>query len=360
MTMDKYGNVEDLALTAFIKMQLPPHSFRTGRLTISQILKDDSWWRSLPVVVHQQIGKFIKKNYSSYEEQCPVPMYYLLNEDGEYIHNEDDKEKTTKELVYHYTDLRAFLGILSGKIRLSNSMTMNDRKETSYYLDHLYKAAGKVLGQQYSFCLDGLWRKYASLYETPTYLMSFTENEDDAAQWERYAYGGEGVCIAFDKDALKLIASKNAIQLDFVSYYRDYLSLSDVSDLVNYITKKTFPNMIANENELFTYFGCRSILFKHPSFRSENEYRMYYATKKYDRKPRGIKHEETVDGRIREFYEFDWQKMTTKAGMTITDVVPKVILGPKCKVNKGILERRLINIKHSWTGEIIDSDCPLR
>ena len=355
-------DIEELALTAFIKMQLPPHSLRRGRLSISDILQDDPWWRSLDVGTHQQIGRLIRKNFSKYGEKSPIPAYYhiLSDEPGMYIHDEDYKDEKSRDLVYHYTDLSAFLGIISGTIRLSNSMTMNDKKETSYYLDHLFEATGTMLVGKEEQELDRLQTAYYLLYETPTYLMSFTENGDDAAQWERYAYGGEGVCIAFDKEALKIIAAKNAIQLDYVSYYRDYSLLPDTNDLMRYIRDKAFPRKIKNEKELFDYFGCRSALFKHPSFRSEYEYRMYYATNSYDRKPRSIKHEVTSDGRIREFYEFEWETLTRKEGFSITDVVPLVILGPKRKVDRGILQRRLDELKHSWKGEIKDSDCPLR
>ena len=136
--------------------------------------------------------------------------------------------------------------------------------------------------------------------------------------------------------------------------------LPDTSDLMNYIRRKALPRTIKNENELFDYFGCQSALYKHPSFRSENECRMYYATKKYKRKPRSIKHEVTSDGRIREFYEFEWQRLTEKEGLSITDVVPMVILGPKRKVDRGILQRKLDDLKYKWKGEIRDSDCPLR
>ena len=147
MGMNVNESIENLALIAFIKMQLPPHSFRRGRLSISDILQDDPWWRSLDVGTHQQIGRLIRKNFSKYGEKSPIPAYYhiLSDEPGMYIHGEDYKDEKSRDLVYHYTDLSAFLRIISGTIRLSNSMTMNDKKETSYYLDHLFEATGVML-----------------------------------------------------------------------------------------------------------------------------------------------------------------------------------------------------------------------
>ena len=198
------------------------------------------------------------------------------------------------------------------------------------------------------------------LYSLPTYLISFTENEDDAAQWERYGYGGEGVCIVFDKEALALISKRNGIQLDYVSYVSDYNLVPDTRLLAEYAEFGKLPVGIQTEKELFDFFGCHSSLYKHPSFRSENEYRMYYSSQKNNRTPSKLIREPSHDGRIREFFEFDWRPYTQKEGLNVTDVIPKVILGPKRKVNKDILKRKLNDSKSRWNGKIVDSDCPLR
>ena len=355
-------NIEELARITFYKIQLPPHPTKRGKLGISDILRNDAWWRGFDAGTHQKIGRYIKGHFEELRSNCAIPVYYtpIPDASGFYIHDKEFDDEVSHEVVYHYTDVGALVGILKGHMRLSNSLIMNDRKESTYYLDHLYEAALKRVSVKGEQVLNNLKNGYKRLYEVPTYLMSFTENEDDAAQWDRYANVGEGVCIEFDKNALLTIASRRTIQFDYVNYFRDYTNLTDVDILVDYAEKGTFPRKISSVDKLLDYLGCRSALYKHPSFRSENEYRMYYATDMYDRTPKSLKRECTSDGRIREYYEFEWLGLCEKNGLKPNDVIVRVLLGSNARVDKGILLRELAKNGSNWSGKIVDSDCPLR
>lgn len=357
------GNNENLsnAWIAFLKMQMPPFSKRE-KVRISEILKNDLWWQELDERVHKSIGRIIRNRYDDFCSKSPIDIHYrpVLNSVGEYEADCDKRNHTSKEYLYHYTDISGFLGIIGGTIRLSNSATMNDKLESKHYLDSLFAASKSLLDSPWIPILDNLKEDYKTLYSTPTYLMSFTENEDDAAQWERYASGGEGVCVVFDKKALEIIAARRFIQLKYVSYPKEYQFIPDVEDMVRYVSDGILPRGIRSEEIFFNYIGCQSTLFKHPSFKSERECRMYYATNRFERNPSGLVREDGRDGRIREFYEFEWIQYTKKEGLSMEDVVPMVILGPKSKVDKGILERRLAKGEMIWKGRIEDSSCPLR
>ena len=282
------GNNDNLsnAWIAFLKMQMPPYSKRE-KVRISEILKDDRWWQELDEGAHKSVGRIISNRYDDFCAQSPIDVHYrpILNSLGEYEVDYDKRNQTSKEYLYHYTDLSGFLGIISGSIRLSNSATMNDRLESKHYLDSLFAATKCLLDPSVISILEDLKEDYNTLFSTPTYLMSFTENEDDVAQWERYASGGEGVCVVFDKKALEIIADRRFIQLKYVSYPKDYQFIPDVKDMVRYVSEGILPRGIKSEEIFINYIGCQSTLFKHPSFKSERECRMYYATNRFERIP---------------------------------------------------------------------------
>lgn len=356
--------IKKLATIAFNKIQLPPYF--TNKAGISHILKDDPWWRSLDARAHQEIGKYIKNHFEILSNEYPDGIYYELMHNtggrGIYYHNLENYEEEKREYVYHYTDLSAFLGILSGKMRLSNSKIMNDKKESIYYLERLFDEINKEVKKAGKTIPDNFINEYNALKDIPSYFISFTLYEDDAAQWERYGNEGAGICIVFDKIFLQKISNKRGIKFDFVNYYQDYHKLPEVNEVVNYINSNSNISVtrFSSEKMLLDYLVSQSILYKHPSFRSEYEYRMYYATNNYKLLPPSRKREETSDGRIREFYEFNWYSSKDDVSTEASKLIPKIILGPRSKLNKDILFRRLNDVQSTWKGEIIESDCPLR
>ena len=152
------------------------------------------------------------------------------------------------ELIYHYTNFVALEGILFGEgIRLCCSKEMNDSQEVEHFIKILEKAVlGRCekTGQQdlcsiveRTFCEQKEKRK-----NDVTYLVSFSEWEDDAAQWERYGNGGYGVAIGFDLKELKDSEIKTSPPKKPLIFY--YLAALIVLMLLNVFL---FPSLLERQ-----------------------------------------------------------------------------------------------------------------
>lgn len=356
-TTNNDNTIEELAWIAFLKIQIPEHKFRGKRQSISQILKNDIWWRKLNMGQRQQIGKIIRKEFDSFESKygCRV-VYKLMDDKFVYVGNDEEAEEY-RDYIYHYTSFDGFLGIIKGKIWLANSLMMNDKLETKFFLDRMRDSLINSNTKIPYKTINNFFKKY-DLYTTPTYLTSFTYNEDDAAQWDRYGGAGGGVCLAFDKENLERITKGRSICFENVMYNKEYNGLELQRDLEEFFITKNL-NKYNTEDELFRYVGFTSSLYKHPSFMSENEYRMIYCTDDYKRKP-GKLHYDKRNNTVKEYNEFDWLGNAKKESLKIEDIVPKIILGPRTTISIDNLRGYLKEEGYIWNGEIVVSDCPLR
>lgn len=127
--------------------------------------------------------------------------------------------------LYHYTDFGALDGILSNtELRLNNVLNMNDASEMTFFMSSLCKAVaerfqkeGDVIRAKWTEKLFSAEKDKEFVYSA--YAACFSCYRDDAAQWERYANRGRGVCIAFRYDLLKKMAVE-PLSLQTV-FYRD-------------------------------------------------------------------------------------------------------------------------------------------
>lgn len=182
-------------------------------------------------------------------------------------------------LLYHYTDFNALNGIVgNAELRLNNILNMNDTSEMRLFVNGLrdnvlvdLKTQG--LDKQFKLAKDFFKKELAEEFHYSAYAACFSEYRDDAAQWERYAKGGQGVCIAFHKFILeKLVDDEPSVSLKKV-YYRDSVEGHDLiekfaeamSDL------KAFEGKQEHLHKLMKDAWTSSAAFKHPSFTSENE-----------------------------------------------------------------------------------------
>lgn len=103
-----------------------------------------------------------------------------------------------------------------------------------------------------------------------SYSFSFTTEEDDASQWERYADHGKGVCIEFNSEQLeRLMNSFSQVRLNKIIY----IDSNREKEIENELNKLASNIIIDDLIKELAFFSMR---FKHFSFRHENEYRLSY------------------------------------------------------------------------------------
>ena len=183
-------------------------------------------------------------------------------------------------LYYHYSSLNVLFSIIpKKKLWLSNLANSNDPNELYLSCDeynnyvfnklHLDPYHGrphiadikKILGNPYG--------------------MSFTNLEDELAQWERYGDRCRGVAIALDVPALNEYLQKNYgcnMNFEAVRYTEEekteYIKklISDMPSFENFCYKMQWPFVAFH---YIMQYAQRRVLFKREGFALEKEYRLY-------------------------------------------------------------------------------------
>ena len=274
------------------------------------------------------------------------------------------------KLLFHYTNFVALEGILFGQgIRLCCANEMNDKSEMKYFIQRLEKAVSnrcKIEGRKDLVpIVKAVFKEETCKRKNElVYLVSFTEWEDDSAQWERYGYGGYGVSIAFDYDMLKIIRTDDWLMCNEVYYRKNERSQELVDDVYD-IIKGKFPTThdFDNRETVFDNVWARAASSKNPSFMSEREYRMVtlptWKGKRYDKL--GDLQTVTTPSQIKKCLYFDWKKKCKEKQIPIEALVKRIVIGPKSSQSiKGLQEW----IRENGLGElsrcVIKSESTLR
>lgn len=96
--------------------------------------------------------------------------------------------------LYHYTSMEAFDSISkSNSLLLSNIQDMNDSLECKLFFDILIRDLRKThkLTEEKIKDVSEVFNKKLN----DVFVFSLSAEDDDAAQWGRYADNGEGVCL---------------------------------------------------------------------------------------------------------------------------------------------------------------------
>ena len=269
------------------------------------------------------------------------------------------------ELLYHYTDFIALNGILKEReLRVNNVLNMNDSKEMELFVTGITKAVEKRFASENNdkmvanleSTLNAILNNF---YDYSMYAACFSEYRNDAAQWERYANRGKGICLCFRKTELEKMAG-GVIRINKVSYQDNMESHPLVEELYQYLQKHEKPEYSSTLMEAIKEAWWSSASFKHPSFSSEHEVRlvlMPFADSDFDLKP-GYH----VSGeRIKKYYPLNLDQMCQNAGITLEDLIVELIVGPESTQSEPILKDYLYDIGLTRLAEqIYRSDCPLR
>ena len=261
------------------------------------------------------------------------------------------------KFLYHYTNWDNLFNIIkSGNIWLSNALDTNDKLELKSFINNLKNALFCEQNIDYT-----LHKKFFNVVDSllnirTLFTFSLSKNEDDASQWDRYAFHGKGVCIRFStKGILKLINN----QLIFNRVFYDYKIKENpyYKILLPYLQKKQeTPTQFSSINSCAENLIIDSVIRKHKSFKFENEIRI--AQLPFELKK--LEHDfKSINGKIKEIKILP---LINDSGINILEeVIDSIIAGPCSNQNLEILKRFLIqNGYKNLANKIMKSECPLR
>lgn len=272
--------------------------------------------------------------------------------------------RTDGAILYHYTDFLALDGILrAGQLRVNNVLRMNDSAEMRHFMTRLCTAVTRQLTR------EGLVRQASeaqALFEAEVrrefsaFAACFSFQRDDAAQWERYADQGRGVCIAFRREHLAKIA-QGPLSLQRVFYQNDMAGHPMVGVFCR-LAEAGLPltgESPAVRQALNDAWAC-SVAFKHPSFASEDEMRLVvspFGKGQLDIQPCYHVSRE----RIKKYYPLDLAALCAGVSVGLEELVAEILIGPESPQSKVILEDYLRDSGlPRLAGQVSLSDCPLR
>ncbi len=268
--------------------------------------------------------------------------------------------------LYHYTDFIAFDSIIKNReLRVNNVLNMNDAAEMELFMKGIFEAVLKRLKEaghrRRTEALARLFEEEKGKYfKYSAYAACFSMYRDDASQWERYADRGKGVCIGMRRNLLEQMAG-GAISLQKV-YYQDDMDSHPLAEEIYGLVTAGEP--VSEDNprldEMIRKAWRNAASFKHPSFSSEHEVRlvvMPYGASDFHIKP--CYH--VAKERIKKYYPLDLETMCSSAGISLTDLIPEIIIGPESTQSLPILQDYLSDLGLNALAErICYSVCPLR
>ena len=269
-----------------------------------------------------------------------------------------------RDIFYHYTDFQAFDGILRcAQLRVNNVLRMNDSAEMRHFMNRLSSAIVERLNAEgdpeHARAAGSLFQEELRK-EYSAFAACFSFRRDDAAQWERYGNRGRGVCIAFQGELLRKIAS-GPLSLHTVFYEDDMTGHPMVDRFCDLARRRDALSGDDPEvrRAMRDAWAC-SVAFKHPSFSSEDEVRLVlvpFGDQELDMKP--CYH--VTKERIKKYYPLDLRNMCRKAGAEIADLVEEIIIGPESAQSLAMLQDYLSDQGLGLLAKrVFASDCPLR
>ena len=270
----------------------------------------------------------------------------------------------TDNIFYHYTDFQALDGILRcAQLRVNNVLRMNDSAEMRHFMLRLSSAIVQRLEDggdsahahaAAAFFQEELRKEYTA------FAACFSFRRDDAAQWERYGNRGRGVCIAFQGDLLRRMAT-GPLSLHTVFYEDDMTGHPMVDRFCGLVRGK--DGALSGEQDIRLAirdaWAC-SVAFKHPSFASEDEVRLVaapFGNERLDIKPRY----HVTKERVKKYYPLDLRDMCQKVGTGLEELVAEIIIGPESTQSLVILQDYLADNGLAALAErVVPSECPLR
>lgn len=266
----------------------------------------------------------------------------------------EKKKAKYGEKLYHYTSLNTFISMIKNReIWMSSTGSMNDRKETSYFIEMMERELS-TYGRS-----DFFERVHTQIPLNYKYAFCLSTEEDDASQWERYGDSAMGVCLAFKVEELyKCLYGYHDIMFNEV-FYTD----SVVDELYFRIVKNYFKtgkiDVYSSEEELIKQLIYAGNLHKHKSFKNEHEIRI---TTLDNKNQYGTEYAlKEIGSVVKKVFILRPDIMGHSKGTCFDNLIDEVIIGPRSQQNKSILEQFIFaNGLQNIANKVIMSDCPLR
>jgi hypothetical protein len=200
--------------------------------------------------------------------------------------------------LVHYTSAEAAYRIITGaQVWLRSAAMMNDFSEISHGLNCLYKAwqspQGIALQELLERVRPGLRTELATLFDNhaenlarQTYIMSLSDHDDCEDQLGRLsmwrAYGGRsGVALVLNPRAFTGSSEAMSVYSSPVLYEDESSFLDAFRDWTQPILDSEMALCMANpdtvKNVLFMMFRIFVMCTKHPGFREEREWRIFWS-----------------------------------------------------------------------------------
>jgi hypothetical protein len=190
--------------------------------------------------------------------------------------------------LFHYCPNGSFYGIISSKtLWLSNSEYANDPNENKIAIDILIDiskdSSDSITKSFANKVLDGGLRFIGQM---TAFVFCMSESKDELNQWRIYADNGYGYALGFNPQYFIV----NNLWIPFVDIYafpkidKIYLSKciydyseqrSIVETLLKYYASTENPGFINNIVGFLIHLRFISSIFKHKSYSSENEWRIF-------------------------------------------------------------------------------------
>lgn len=256
--------------------------------------------------------------------------------------------------LYHYTSLNNFLSMVKNhEIWMNSTGSMNDRKETSYFIEMLKKELDEY-GRE-----DFFEKIYNQIPLNYKYAFCLSTERDDAAQWERYGDSAMGVCVAFNVEELcKCLYGYSDIMFNRV-FYSDSVINEKYFDIVKNYFETGQIDIYSSEEELIKQLIYAGNLHKHKSFKNEYEVRI---TTLDNKKQYGIEYAlKEIGNVVKKVLILKTDSMCHSKDTSFEKLIDEIIIGPRSQQNIDVLQQYICSYGLSDLAEKITmSDCPLR
>lgn len=260
--------------------------------------------------------------------------------------------------LYHYTSFASLYGILrKQELWLGSTASMNDALEIRDFIWRMRDALIQDLPSEKHFHCKRLFKEMdVRLDSEYPFAICFSDLEDNAAQWERYASDAQGVCIVFNTPCfMKLIYYQMPFNKVFYEY--DIREHEHYKTLYRCFTTGERTDFPSEEGLIDNILAC-GYVHKHRSFITENESR---AITLWGRTPPNSDVcYELINGQIRRVLKLHLEKMCEDQHIEFEQLIDKIVIGPRSKQNEYEL-REFVKQCHfsNLADRISTSQCPL-
>ena len=207
-----------------------------------------------------------------------VVNYKANNSMGRDDYREERVKRAVKKYgktLWHYTDINALCGIIGKKeIWFGSAEHMNDREELIGFINDLEKEVYACIDSANKGKANEVFSQIKNrMQKEYPYIFCVSKARNDAAQWDRYAQGGQGVAIVFNTETLFKLIFYNQIIMN-EEYYgycaKQHKTKELLRDYIQYDKMDDFSNL----NGLIDNLLLCAMFHKHESFSSEQEIRI--------------------------------------------------------------------------------------